>query len=716
MVSVHAIRTGGFTKIMRKKLTLLLLSLALLVSVLTLVACGDDEQNTDGNEVVEDNTRTPISLNFYIITDERTTDEAKQLMQAAFNEVSESKYSTHVEFVFCTEAEYRETLDSHFAKIEGGEVEIPSQIESMNGEREYYVDELGQTKLKFPEIEDGQIDIVLVTGKDMLTDYVDAGRLRNLNEDLSGTFKSIRSYINTDLYNGVALNGQWYSVPNNKVLGSYNYLLINKAEAAECYLNPEDFYYTYGVYNRTAYDFERVQTLVEAVRLKNEKNEGVDGYEPKIPLLSEFDFPAAEFWTVDGTPSVFFTPYDAFTERGDYIGLVNPLLPYDTDVKNTQQLDNSGAVRSYLSYLNLIVSSREKGYTSIPLGAADDAEFAVAVMRGDYSLRKQYSDDYMVLVLDNPRLEEADMFTSMLAVTNYTRNSDRAMEIISDLTTNKELRNILQYGAKGTHFTTYTEKVDGQEITMAKRLSNDYIMNLEYTGNAFMAYPCEQDGHTAKVWIEGMLQNNEALRLPTFGCEPEYLWDTVEQAMIDSQTAMLLYNNIKKIAADNEYTIESEIMITLGTNGTTDDYATVLEEVLYGIMYRKQFADNPNLAQDEVLIENMKALVKESAYNIIAGIEAQAAITAAGVVQDAKDASAYYTSLISECETVEELESTLAFVNEDMANLAIFSNGDGKNGTPLNFYIYTYNMKVPEYTLAGALRQWWFSTFITVVE
>ena len=90
---------------MRKKLTLLLLSLALLVSVLTFVACGDDEQNTDGNEVVEDNTRTPISLNFYIITDERTTDEAKQLMQAAFNEVSESKYSTHVEFVFCTEAE-----------------------------------------------------------------------------------------------------------------------------------------------------------------------------------------------------------------------------------------------------------------------------------------------------------------------------------------------------------------------------------------------------------------------------------------------------------------------------------------------------------------------------------------------------------------------------------------------------------------------------------
>lgn len=696
---------------MRKTLTLILLSLALLVSVLTLVACGDDELDLDGTEVLDDNTRSAVSLNFYIVTDERTTDEAKQLMQAAFNEVSESKYRTHVEFVFCTEAEYRETLDAHFAKIENGEVEVPSEIDTTKGTLEYYVDDLGQTKVKFPEIEEGQIDIVLVMGKDMLTDYVDAGRLRNLNEDLAGAFKSLRSYINTDLYNGVALDGQWYSVPNNKVLGSYNYLLINKEEAAECYLNPEDFYYNYGNYNRTAYDFERVQTLVEAVRLKNEKNKGVAGYEPKIPLYSEFDFPAVEFWTVDGSPSLFYTPYDADTQFGDYISAVNPLLATNEDIKNTHQQDNYGAVKSYLSYLNLIVSSREKGYTSIPDGADANSDFAVAVMQGDYALRNQYSEDYMVLILDNPRLEEADMFTSMLAVSNYTRSSDRALEIISDLTTSKELRNILQYGAPGTHFTTYTEKADGQEITMAKRLSNDYIMNLEYTGNAFMAYPCEQDGHTAKIWIEGMLQNNEALRLPTFGCEPEYLWDTVEKAMVDSQTALLLYNNIKKLASDNGYTIQSGIMVKLGANGTTDDYAEVLEEVLYGIMYKKQLADNPDLAQDEILIEGINAVVKESAYNIIASIEAQAAVTAAGVVQDAKDASAKYTALINACTTVEELESTLAFVTEEMSNLAIFSNGDGKNGTPINFYIYTYNMKIPEYTLAGALRQWWFSTF-----
>ena len=689
---------------MRRKLALLLLSLALVCSMLVLVSCGDGEIDIDGTEIVDDDTRSAVSLNFYIITDERTTDEAKQLMQAAFNEVSESKYRTHVEFVFCTEEEYLETLDARFEAIENGDVTPTVEIDTTRGTVEYYVDELGQTKIKFPEIEEGQIDIVLVTGKDMLTEYVDLRRLKNLNEELAGAFKSIRSYINTDLYNAAALDGQWYSVPNNKVLGSYTYLLINKAEAADSYLNPEDFYYNYGMYNRVAYDYERVQNLIEAVMAKNAKNANVDGYLPKIPLLSDFDFPTAEFWNENGSESVFLTPYDANTESGDYISLVNPFNVSKDD-------DNYGAAKSYLSYLRLMTASKEKGYTSIPEGAHGDLEFAVAVMKGDYALRQKYADDYMVLVLDNPRLVEADMFTSMLAVSSYTKSSERAMEIIADLTESKELRNILQYGAEGTHFTTYEKTLaDGSKVTMVERLLNDYIMDLEHTGNAFMAYPCEQDGHSATVWVEGMLQNNEALRSPTFGCSPESIWETVNHALIDSQTALLLYDHIQQLIRDYTITVETDILANVGGNGTTDEYRQVLEEVLYKIMYNK-YASYPGQSQDEDVVDSVKLLVAETVAQIIAGIEKQAAVTAEGVIKDAREHSAEYVAAVQECTTVAELEVALAAIYEDMQTVSVFSNGDGKNGTAINFFINSYNMKIPEYTLAGALRQWWFTNF-----
>ena len=53
--------------------------------------------------------------------------------------------------------------------------------------------------------------------------------------------------------------------------------------------------------------------------------------------------------------------------------------------------------------------------------------------------------------------------------------------------TNKEFRNIFQYGVEGTHYTQF----GGEEVTpiQGDKLETQYFMNPEDTGNMFLLYP-----------------------------------------------------------------------------------------------------------------------------------------------------------------------------------------------------------------------------------
>ncbi len=672
---------------MKRKLVSTALCFFLLLSALLLFSCGQEDINLDDLDE-DDNTRSAVTLNFYIITDEHTTDEAVQLMEAAFNEISEMKYRTRVEFTLCTAEEYQDVLEEKFASIENGEVQCPGEVATDKGAIEYVVDELGQTVIKFPEVADGQIDILLINSREMLQDYVEKGRLMALNDHLDGAFKSLRSYINTDLYNNSQLDGAWYAVPNNKVLGSYTYLLIDRDAAKDSYLNEEDFYDTYGPYNRVVVNYERLQKLIEAVATKNKNAANFPGYKPVAPLYAPFDFPAVDFWTEDGSPSLYATFYDADTSAGDYITLINPL----TADKTT---DSYPAAESYISYLRLMAACRENGYCVVPDGGTQ-GEFAVAMVQGDYGLRNRYEDDYFVLRLDNPRLNEDDMFSAMLAVSSYTRSSTRAMEIISDLTTSQELRNILQYGVEGTHFTT--TEVDG--VVMANKISNDYRMNLDYTGNAFMSYPLV-GVHEPTVWVEGMIQNGEALRMPTFGCSDEFLWEMVQNSIVDSQAALLL-QPLTGIQLEN---------------GNLEEYTVELSKALFQILYKEHVkgvtveGEITFDTDDAAIIEVMQTLVDDLAQKIADGVSVEAGETAEGVILDAREYSDAYMERLNACMTVKDFEEELEKIRVEMSLLPIFSNENNKNGTPISLYIDTFRMQAAKFTLAGALRSWWFETY-----
>lgn len=658
---------------MKRRLTALVLSMLMLLSAFSLFSCSEDKIDRDTLQPADDNTRVPVSLNFFIITDERTTDEAKQRMQDAFNLKSENEYRTHVEFTFCTEEQYASMMEEKFAAIESGEVTskgeyTDAELESMG------------TSGPFPEIEEGQIDIVLVTGKEMLEDYVSKGRLKSLNKLLDGDFKAIRSYINTDLYNGVALDGTWYSVPNNKVLGEYTYLMINKEIAEDSYFNKEDFYTIYGAYNRCAWNYANVLKLVEASAKKNELNKDNEAYTPLIPLLSTFKFPTAEFW-MDGGASVYATLYDANTKLGDQISLINPFTMKPNE-------DEYPVAQSYINYLKLMTANKENGYTNVPEGATD---FAVGVLKGDYSLRKQYEDDYMVMILDNPRIEEEDIFSSMLTVSSYTRHSERALEIIADLTMKQELRNILLYGEEGTHYESYIDR--DSNTTMVKRVSSDYMMPIEHTGNMFMAYPCVTDGQDANVWNEGMLQNNQTLRRPTYGFDSQAMWDTLRTSLIDTHTLLML-----KPIANRDSAVSADV-------ANLENYLANWQKLLFKDMFPEH--SDITLLQTELQVA-VQSLIDRKIDSTLEELRILTADIADDIIADAAEISNAYVARLEACATVEEFEELLDTIVLDMQEEPLFTCSNDDRGTPLSLFNrpLTYRQQNAKSSLVGVLGYW----------
>ena len=76
------------------------------------------------------------------------------------------------------------------------------------------------------------------------------------------------------------------------------------------------------------------------------------------------------------------------------------------------------------------------------------------------------------------------------------------MEIITYINTNKELRNILQYGVENVNYTLD----DNGQVTYTD--NNKYWMDITKTGNSFIAYTMA--GTDSDIWEYGMKQNRDA--------------------------------------------------------------------------------------------------------------------------------------------------------------------------------------------------------------
>ena len=198
---------------MRKILSLFL---ALVIVCLMLTGCSEEfidkfrEDIKQYDDVVLSRERGEIELDFYIICEDATTDRSKEDVERYINLYLNDLYKTTLDIHYLSAAEY-EAKALADAAVSGAD----------------------------------RADIVLIVGKDMFDKFYNA----NLLADIT-SFYSTKQFglLNTliaapllqsatvsvdavDQYGTSYTSNRFYTVPNNHVIGEYEYVIINKQVA-----------------------------------------------------------------------------------------------------------------------------------------------------------------------------------------------------------------------------------------------------------------------------------------------------------------------------------------------------------------------------------------------------------------------------------------------------------------------------------------------------
>lgn len=467
---------------MRTKLISLFLA-AIMLLPLTLAGCGEN-QTDDASLEEESSARAATTLSLWLVSEKKVSSETEAAIEEALNEITESKFTTKIDLVYLTEDEYFDALDKKInacaeykqshpdtsALLPGMAAETTGEVEETTAET--IVNELGQRLLKYPEVEENQLDIVWISGQKMYTQYAADGMLSSLDTNLNSSSKVLKDYIYPSYLEQIKYNKNTYAVPNNHLIGDYTYLLINKALADKYYI-----------------DADKINSFAECADLIEEIGRHESGVAPVRAYAEPVNI---EYWMNGGDVSVLASYVPATATLGSRT-IFRAL--FDT--------------ASYTSFKLLMQRCADNGW----FAENEEQPFGVAVIKGGYDVQKQYADDYYVKVLTYPTFTEEVAYASMFAVTSYTANLNRSMEIITLLNTNAEVKNLLQYGIRDVH---YAIDDDG----VLSYLNDDYRMNNINTGNAFLAYPApDQD---ADVFENAKAANRDSRVSPYFGLSEDF--------------------------------------------------------------------------------------------------------------------------------------------------------------------------------------------------
>jgi hypothetical protein len=146
----------------------------------------------------------------------------------------------------------------------------------------------------------------------------------------------------------------------------------------------------------------------------------------------------------------------------------------------------------------IIEFSSYEEYIEFTLAGGD---FAVARVSGSMATGELFADKEKHSNLDvyiegkNSVTNTDEFCDSMFCIGLNAMGADgtgeraqRSMDIIRLINTNKEFRNILQYGVEGTHYSQYTEDEDVNILSSARPESKYLNMNPKYLGNMFLLY------------------------------------------------------------------------------------------------------------------------------------------------------------------------------------------------------------------------------------
>jgi len=432
------------------------LVLCLVMAAFALVSCEEDiiteamneKDKIDYKPVVLDT----AEIDLYIITDgdikNSTTGTVNDKIQQYLSERAGKKFNTELNIVYYNPA----TKESSEKNSAGENIKYDSY--------EAFIE--NRTK-----------GIVLVNSLSLLTSLVSANKLADVNgyfvdADLIKQYEfaklnasynatnphllsAARDYISKLEGGKVVEEQKLYFVPNNRVMGSYEYLLINRKIVCDI-LN----------YNEDALKYEIIDDNIVVDEKTGEKVLRTWDSAAVDALKAEITAKASVIESIYGTFSIDEIVKTVSGE--DYAARVG--------------FENDGYICNIVEYPTL---SKE-----------ELAEAGFAILNGGFDPFKD---------MTNATADE------IKALADYKVYEAAAMEIIYLINSDKQMRNLLLYGVEGIHF----DLVDG--VVVPEETNFVYKMNLELTGDIFQAYFCndtERDVWTEEMKSNGLKQNLES--------------------------------------------------------------------------------------------------------------------------------------------------------------------------------------------------------------
>ena len=554
-------------------------------------------------------------------------------VEAEITKITKSNYKTNVDILFYTEDEYYEKLEKameeyvieqqnaafaaraldkymkeykaydptasdasirkSFYKYFPEYVKYKGYTANTDGEsvrEDQYVknEQTGIKELVYPDAEPNQIDIIYLSGYDMYMDYIEKEWIQGLNAYIATTGKKLTYNISPTLLDGVKVGNETYAIPNNVQIGEYTYMLIDKELA-------EKYEYPYTIFENLV--DEDCRYFIRDI-YTNEAD--------VLPINYTFDESMSLFtwyWNIefDSTQKLDVPDYKINTENkfsviGTYIsdpanfGRGKTELSFTSLFANEQYRETFLCLKEYQfnDCFGDISAENERTKAAITFENGNYSMYRTAFFNKD-GTRKNETDDnygvytdasgreYYLYIAKYPVAEEKSLYGNMFAVCSNTKYTQACMEVITLINTDPEIRNLLQYGIKqGEHRDGQTPNYSYNEQTGELRILNDlYVMDIEKTGNCFIAYPGE--GRPANYWEDAKAQNNDALINPLLGFEFNDALDSTsgrkldERYLIDLGTKIDKKGNLQQIDTDLEkiiLAVEAEINLF-------DDYASL---------------------------------------------------------------------------------------------------------------------------------------------
>ncbi len=494
------------------------------------------------------------------------TMKAYQAVEDAISKRTKSDFKTNVDILFYTESEYSRALEADMAEyalekenaafaeralehyLKEYKAAVPEEYpeaaiinsfykyfpeyekyrdfsskNTASSEDVYVENDLGIKELVYPEADKNQLDIVYISGYDMYMKYVENKWITSLNTFINTTGKQLTYNLSPTLLNAVKVENDTYAIPNNVQIGEYTYMLVDRALA-------EKYKHTY----------ESFDNIVDCSMFVNDV---VTNHKDVLPIDASFKECMDLFvwyWNIDHElDSLGQNVYTV--DRNNDFSILGAFYSDPEDVNRGSIELGFNSLLSNKEYRDTLLCLKKYEYDGCYKVENDTrVDPAISFTQGTYSMMRDafyydngeeksendpnygvYTDEngkeYFLYVAKYPVADDEAIYGNMFAVSANTASVQACVEVITLINTDPEVRNLLQYGIKQGEQedgVAYNYHID-EDTGMLVRDNELYMMDIEKTGNCFIAYP--EEGLPANYWEDAKSQNNDAVIDPLAG-------------------------------------------------------------------------------------------------------------------------------------------------------------------------------------------------------